>query len=202
MSVVLKAEDAVLVLIDHQDISMTFIRTQSPERAKANNVALAKAAVALDIPSVWSSASEEENKDWWQEGLEEVNPAAYENRIKRTGIIDSWNDPAFVSAIEATGRKSLIMSGTTTDGCLLYTALSAQRAGYVVHVVLDGSGSPFPESEEAARTRMAHEGIILTATNTVIGELAVDWSTPNGARMRQILGETFQKTLGGFDLAS
>ncbi|WP_328997783.1 hypothetical protein OHA18_25350 [Kribbella sp. NBC_00709] len=31
MSVPLKAEDAALVLIDHQVISMSFIRTASPE---------------------------------------------------------------------------------------------------------------------------------------------------------------------------
>jgi len=85
----LRAEDAALVLIDHQNISMTFIRTGSPDIAKANNIALAKTAVALGMPSIWTSASEDENKDWWMEGLEEVDPKAYANRIKRTGIVDS-----------------------------------------------------------------------------------------------------------------
>nr|WP_263428419.1 isochorismatase family protein [Arthrobacter sp. NicSoilB8] len=162
---------------------------------------MVKAASVLDIPSVWTSSTETENKDWWMDGLKEIAPEAYANRIQRTGIVDSWNDPEFVAAVEATGRKTLIMSGTTTDGCLLYTALSARRAGYTVHAVLDAGGSPFADSEAAARVRMAQEGVILTATNTVIGELAVDWATPAGGQMRHILGEALQHNLGEFGLS-
>lgn len=200
MSAPLNARDAALVLIDHQIISMTTIRTQLAEIAERNNVALVKAAAVLGIPNVWTSSNEDENEDWWMPGLEEINPEAYKTRVKRTGIIDSWNDPEFVRAVEATGRRTLIMSGTTNDGCLLYTALNARRAGYEVHAVLDAGGSPFQFSEDAARTRMANAGVILTATNTVLGELAYDWATPEGAELRQILAETFRLTLGEFGL--
>jgi hypothetical protein len=34
--------------------------------------------------------------------------------IDRPGIISSWDDPAFVAAIEKTGRKNLIMAGVTS----------------------------------------------------------------------------------------
>ncbi|MEV0068039.1 MULTISPECIES: isochorismatase family protein [unclassified Amycolatopsis] len=196
----LKAHDAALVLIDQQIISMTTIKTQSPEVARHNTIALAKTASVLGIPSVWTSSTEDENEDWWMPGLEEINPEAYKNRIKRTGIVDSWNDARFVRAVEATGRRTLIMAGTTNDGCLLYTALNARKAGYEVHAVLDAAGSPFQFSEDAARVRMANEGVILTATNTVIGELALDWSTSTGSALRQILAETFTSTLGEFGL--
>jgi nicotinamidase-related amidase len=201
MSQPLVAQDSALILIDHQIISMSLIKTQPPEIAQYNNIALVKAAKILGIPNVWTSSTEEANEDWWMPGLEEVDPDAYANRVKRTGIVDSWNDPAFVRAVEATGRRTLIMSGTTNDGCLLYTALSAKRAGYDVHVALDAGGSPFQISEDAARLRMAAAGIVLSATNTLIGELALDWDTPAGGQLRQVLAETFQHTVGGFGLA-
>ncbi len=114
----LKAEDSALILIDQQILSMAMIKTQSPEISKQNTIALVKAAKILDMPTVWTSSTEDENKDWLMPGLQEINPEAYERRVKRTGIVDSWNDPNFVRAVEATGRRTLIMAGTTNDGCL------------------------------------------------------------------------------------
>jgi nicotinamidase-related amidase len=200
MEATLNAEDSALIMIDQQIISMRFIKTQSPDIAKYNSLALAKAAQVLGIPNVWSSSTEDANEDWWMPGLEEINPDAYARRIKRTGIINAWRDPRFVGAVEATGRRRLIMAGTTNDGCLLYAALSAKRAGYEVHAVLDAAGSAFEVSETAARLRMMQEGVVLTAVDTVIGELAEDWSTPHGLQLRGILGELFHHTFGSFEL--
>ncbi|MGW2622099.1 isochorismatase family protein [Micromonospora taraxaci] len=197
----LKAQDSALILIDHQVISMGFIKTQSPEVAKLNSITLVKAAKVLGMPNVWTSSTEDDNKDWWMPGLEEINPEAYANRIKRTGIVDSWDDPEFVRAVEATGRRTLIMAGTTNDGCLVYTALSAKEAGYEVYAVLDAGGSVFQYSEEIARLRMIQAGVNLITTAAVLGELARDWATPHGAEIRKLLAENLTTTIGGFGLA-
>ena len=77
MSKALKAQDSALILIDHQIISMSMIKTQALEIAKHNNIALVKAAKILGIPSVWTSSNEDANKDWWMPGLEEINRDAY-----------------------------------------------------------------------------------------------------------------------------
>lgn len=197
----IQAQDSALILIDHQVISMGFIRTQSPEVAKLNSVTLVKAAKVLGIPNVWTSSTEDDNHDWWMPGLEEINPEAYANRVKRTGIIDSWDDANFVRAVEATGRRTLIMAGTTNDGCLIYTALSAKRAGYEVYAVLDAGGSVFQYSEEIARLRMVQAGVNLTTTAAILGELAKDWSTPQGGQIRRLLADNLTTTIGGFGLA-
>ncbi|MGW3783514.1 isochorismatase family protein [Micromonospora chokoriensis] len=197
----LKAQDSALILIDHQVISMGFIKTQSPEVAKLNSITLVKAAKVLGMPNVWTSSTEDDNKDWWMPGLEEINPEAYANRIKRTGIVDSWDDPEFVRAVEAAGRRTLIMAGTTNDGCLVYTALSAKEAGYEVYAVLDAGGSVFQHSEEIARLRMIQAGVNLITTAAVLGELARDWATPHGAEIRKLLAENLTTTIGGFGLA-
>jgi nicotinamidase-related amidase len=119
--------------------------------------------------------------------LEEVLPEAYERRVKRAGIVNAWNDPNFKRAVEATGRKQIIMAGVTTDVCLVYPSISMVGEGYQVQAVMDASGSPYDLSEEMARRRMEKAGVVLTATNTLIAELAQDWSTPSGSELVQLL---------------
>jgi hypothetical protein len=58
--------------------------------------------------------------------------------------------------------------------------------------VMDASGSPFDISEEMSRRRMENEGVVLTATNTLMAELAQDWSRPEGG---QLLGILFNEVL-------
>jgi nicotinamidase-related amidase len=114
-------------------------------------------------------------------------PAAFESRIKRAGIVNAWNDENFKAAVEATGRKNLIMAGVTTDVCLVFPAIAARQTGYQVQAVMDASGSPYEISEEMSRRRMEREGVVLTATNTMMAELAQDWSRSEGAQLLQVL---------------
>jgi nicotinamidase-related amidase len=200
MSEPVRAEDSVLVFIDHQVLSMSLMRTLPLETVKANSIALVKAARVLGLPQVWTSSTEDENQDWWMPEMAELDPRAYQDRIKRTGIVDAWNQPEFTEAVKATGRRTLLMAGTSNDGCLQYTALSAHRAGYRVQAVIDAGASAFPASENAALLRMAHEGVTLTSASVLIGELAYDWQTSAGSELRKVLAETFEATLGGFSL--
>jgi hypothetical protein len=93
------------------------------------------------------------------------------------------------------------MAGTTNDGCLIYTALSAKEAGYDVYAVLDAGGSVFEISDNAANLRMMHAGINLTTTAAVLGALAKDWATPEGGEIRKLLAENFTTIFGGFGLS-
>ena len=119
--------------------------------------------------------------------LKDILPEAFEKRVKRKGIVNAWADANFKAAVEATGRKNLIMAGVTTDVCLVFPAIDAVTEGYSVQAVMDASGSPFELSEDMARRRMQDAGVVLTATNTMIAELAQDWSTPQGQQLIQLL---------------
>jgi nicotinamidase-related amidase len=79
------------------------------------------------------------------------------------------------------------MAGVTTDVCLVFPAISARQEGYQVQAVMDASGSPYDISEEMSRQRMESEGVVLTATNTIIAELANDWSRPEGEQLLQVM---------------
>ena len=118
--------------------------------------------------------------------LAEILPDAYQARVQ-TGIVNAWTDKNFKAAVEATGRKNLIMAGVTTDVCLVFPSISAVSDGYRVQAVMDASGSPYEISEEMSRRRMEKAGVVLTATNTIMAELAQDWSSKEGSELISIL---------------
>jgi nicotinamidase-related amidase len=186
------AENSALLLIDHQTGTMKLIKNLALETVKRNTLALAKTAKILKIPVVLTSSQEENLQGPLLPELADLLPEAFAARVRRAGIVNSWADPNFKAAVERTGRKHLIMAGVTTDVCLVYPAISAVREGYLVQAVLDASGSPFDLSEEMARRRMEREGVVLTATNTLMAELAQDWSRPEGG---QLLGILFNEVL-------
>jgi len=184
--------DSALLLIDHQIGTMKLIKNIPLDVVKRNTLALAKTAKILGVPVVLTSSEEQNVQDPLLPELEGILPEAFAARIRRAGIVNAWNDPNFKKAVEATGRRNLIMAGVTTDVCLVYPAISACREGYQVQAVMDASGSPYELSEDMSRRRMEREGVVLTATNTLMAELAQDWSRPEGG---QLLGILFQEVL-------
>ncbi|KAB8330712.1 isochorismatase family protein [Scytonema tolypothrichoides VB-61278] len=181
------SDNSVILFIDHQVGTMQLIKNIPLEVVKRNTLALAKTAKILNIPVVLTSSQEENLQGPLMPELQDILPEAFERRIKRAGIVNAWNDTNFKQAVEDTQRKNIIMAGVTTDVCLVYPAISACREGYNVQAVMDASGSPFDISEEMSRRRMEREGVVLTATNTLMAELAQDWSRPQGGQLLQVL---------------
>jgi isochorismatase family protein len=68
--------------------------------------------------------------------------------------------PTFADAVEATGRRRLIIAGVATEGCVLQSALGALRLGYEANVVVDACGSLGREPHEMAVQRMTVAGVI------------------------------------------
>ena len=181
MSKYFTPENSALLLIDHQVGTMQLIKNIDVERAKRMSLALAKTASILGIPTVLTSSQEDRMQGPLLPELQEILPVAFEGRVKREGIVNAWTD------VNATGRKNLIMAGVTTDVCLVFPAIDAVAEGYNVQAVMDASGSPFELSEDMSRRRMQDAGVVLTATNTMIAELAQNWGTPNGQKLIQLL---------------
>lgn len=179
--------DTALLLIDHQVGTMQLIKNLPFEAVRRNTLALARAARILGLPVVLTSSQEDRVQGPLLPELREILPEAFAARVQRAGIVDAWTDDGFRSAVLATGRRNLLMAGVTTDVCLVFPALSAVAEGFSVQAVLDASGSPFEVSEETSRRRMQQGGVVLTATNTAIAELAQDWSTPHGQQLIQLL---------------
>lgn len=166
---------------------MQLIKNLSLDRVLRNTLALARTAKILGMPVVLTSSQEQNVQGPLISELAQLFPKEFEARVKRAGIVNAWKDPNFANAVRATGRSNLIMAGVTTDVCLVFPAIDAVNEGFTVQAVLDASGSPFDLSEEMSRRRMENAGVVLTATNTMIAELAQDWSRPEGGQLLGIL---------------
>lgn len=182
------AENSALLLIDHQVGTMQLIKNIDKELAAKQSIALAKMAKILGMPVVITSSQEENSQGPILPEIAEILPEAYEARVKRPGVVNAWAYKEFHDAVVATGRKNLIMAGVTTDVCLIFPAIDAATEGFSVQAVMDASGSPSDLSEEFSRQRMHDAGVVLTATNTLMAEIAQDWSTPTG---QQLIGLLF-----------
>lgn len=182
------AENAALLLIDHQVGTMQLIKNIDSELAAKQAIALAKMSKILNLPTVITSSQEDNAQGAILPEIANILPDAYSARIKRPGVVNAWAYPDFRDAVLATGRRNLIMAGVTTDVCLIFPAIDAALEGFAVQAVLDASGSPSDLSEEFSRQRMHDAGVVLTATNTLMAEIAQDWSTPDG---QQLIGLLF-----------
>jgi len=180
-------ESSALVLIDHQIGTLQLVKNIPSDVSLRNAIILAKAAKTLGMPIVMTSSMEDHLQGPIASALQRVAPEATAARIRRTGIVNAWDDPTFEKAVRATDRQQLVMAGVTTDVCLVFPAMGAVADGFAVHAVLDASGSPTDLSEDAARRRMEHAGVVLTATNTIVAELVRDWTRPGGADLVQLM---------------
>ncbi len=181
------ADNSALLLIDHQVGTMQLIKNLPMDHVKRATLALAHTAMALRLPVILTSSQEDRTQGPILPELQQVLPEAYARRIKRAGIVNAWDDENFVKAVQATGRKQLIMAGVTTDVCLIFPSISAVRDGFAVQAVMDASGSPFDLSEELSRQRMHDAGVVLTTANTLMAELVQTWASAAGQQLIGIL---------------
>jgi len=112
--------------------------------------------------------------------------------IDRPGFISAWDDPAFVAAIEKTGRKNLIMAGVTIDVCLAFAATQAIDAGYNMYGVVDASGPLEVTIRENAVARMKDHGIMPINWTTVAAELQRNWTLPTGQDLGRVFHDHYQ----------
>ena len=106
-------ENAAMLLIDYQAGTIKLAQNVPREQIIRNMRALARVAAETGMPLVLTSSMETEFQGPTLNDLKEIAPEAYEKRVKRTGVVDCWDDPNYRAAVEATGRKKLIMAGLT-----------------------------------------------------------------------------------------
>lgn len=179
------ANNAAMLLIDHQNGTMSYVKSMPQDEMKRNTQMLAKTAKILNMPVVLTSSQETNAQGPLMKELETIFPEEFASRIQRAGIVNAMDDENFAAAVKATGRKRVIVAGVTNDVCTVYPALTLLGMGYEVQVVADAGGSASKMSDDMSLRRMEKAGIIVTSTNQVIAELAYDWSTPEGSRIVQ-----------------
>src|SRR6476661_3011846 len=141
-------EDCALVLIDFQKEMFEVIRSETPADLVELNVRLlARTAKGFDVPIVLSTVGvglgfNGPTLPSIVAELEGIEP------IDRTSM-NAFEDDAFRAAVEATGRKRLIIGALHTEICLAFATVQALKNGYDVLYVADAVGG---RSQVAHRT--------------------------------------------------
>jgi nicotinamidase-related amidase len=169
----LSADDAVLLLVDHQVGLFSLVADYPPEEFRNNVLALAGCGKTFNLPTILTTSAETGPNGVIMPELKEMYPDA--PFIPRPGQINAWDNEDFVNAVKKTDRKQLIIAGVVTDVCVAFPTLDALKEGYQVFVVADASGTFNKQVADAALMRMAHAGAVITNWFAVACELQRDW---------------------------
>jgi nicotinamidase-related amidase len=148
---------------------------------------MAKIGRAFALPSVITSSYESGPNGPLMPDLLTLLPDA--PVIRRPGQISAWDNPEFVEAVKATGRRKLIMAGVTTDVCLAFPAMQAAAEGYEVYGVIDASGAHDFATQQMAVQRLVAHGVTPVTWLMVAAELQRDWRNDTAAATGQVFHE-------------
>jgi nicotinamidase-related amidase len=165
-------QDSAVAFIDFQP-QMTFGVASIDRATLINNVTLlAKVAKEFKVPTVLTSVETESFSGYMWPQLLDVFPG--QEVIDRTSM-NSWDSPGFRKAIEATGRKNILLCGLWTEVCVTWPAIEMLGAGYNIYVVEDCCGATSPAAHDAALSRMVQAGAIRLTTIQALLEWQRDW---------------------------
>lgn len=168
----MRPEDSVLVLIDHQPYQLANLNSHDPHMVVNNSTGLAKAAKVFGVPTILTSVVEDRGGHIFPQ-ITDVFPG--QEVIDRT-FINTWEDKKVVDAVKATGRKQLIMAGLWTEVCVAMPAIQAAGEGWDVTVITDASGAVSPEAHEIAIKRMIAAGVNMMTWMALAAEWQRDWA--------------------------
>ena len=166
-------QDSAIVFIDHQP-QMTFGVANIDRATLMNNVTLmAKVAKEFKVPAVVTAVETESFSGYvWPQLLDVFSGQPV---VERTSM-NSWDDAGFRKAIEATGRKNILLTGLWTEVCVTWATLTMLEAGYNIYVVEDCCGATSVAAHEAALSRMVQAGAIRLTTIAALLEWQRDWA--------------------------
>jgi len=165
-------QDSAIVFIDHQP-QMLFGVANSDRATLINNVTLlAKVAKEFRVPAVLTAVETESFSGYIWPQLLDVFPG---QQVVERSSMNSWDDPGFRKAIEATGKKNIVMTGLWTEVCVCWPTIEMLGAGYNIYVVEDCCGATSPAAQEAALSRMVQAGAVRLTTIAALLEWQRDW---------------------------
>lgn len=184
----LTPHNAVITFIDYQPEQYAGVSSMPHDELLANVTALGHVATAFGLPVVLTTVYVRHGMGATNPELRDALPGVEE--IDRT-TMNSWEDPDFRAAIEATGRRKLIIAGLWTEVCVAFPTLDALREGYEVYFVIDAIGGVSKTAHDAAVQRMIQAGARPISVLALACELQRDWGRPQADRLRSIMREYF-----------
>ena len=171
----LTADNAAVILVDHQVALLTGVRDYSTGELKHNVVAFAKAARTLGLPIIVTTSARD---SMWGPTFPELVEALSGIEIIDRSSVNAYDDPRVAAAIEATGRKKLIFAGVSLEVCAAFPAMTAVARGFDAYVAVDASGTFSETKRQVGLLRMQQAGVILSDYATLMVEILKDNARP------------------------
>jgi nicotinamidase-related amidase len=183
----LTADNAAFLFIDNQTSLMLGVQSMDTTVLLSNTTAVAALAKIYDIPAVLTTTHGgiDSPAGFLLPGITEHLPDVAV--IDRLEYLNAMSDVRFADAVRQTGRRKVVLSGITTDFCLVYPAASLIAEGYHVYFVTDASGSWTRQIDDTAILRLVQMGATPINTQALMGELSNSDSVKDlaGAAARQ-----------------
>ena len=181
-----KHDEVALVLIDYQEEMFENIRSEtSADQIELNLRLLIMAAKAFEVPIVLSTVGVEMgvNRPTRQSIIAELPGTAVIDRSS----MNAWEDQAFRTAIEKTGRRRLIFGALYTEICLAFPTVHAIADGYDVGFVADAVGGLSQLAHRTAIDRLVQAGGVPHTSLALVTEFFRDWKSELAGRGREII---------------
>ena len=186
---IIDPNNAALLLIDHQSGLFQTIGDMPMPVLRNHAAALAKMASLAKLPVITTaSVPQGPNGPLIPEIHANAPHATY---VARKGEINAWDNPDFVAAVKATGRKQLIIAGTITSVCMAFPAIAAVQDGYQVFAVVDASGTYSKMAQEITLARIVQAGVVPMDTAAVASELQRTWNRTDAQEWANVYAKIF-----------
>ena len=186
---VIDPDNAAMLLIDHQSGLFQTIGDMPFTSVRAHATALAKMATLAKMPVI-TTASVPQGPNGPL--IPEIHDAApHAQYVARKGEINAWDNPEFVAAVKATGRKQLIIAGTITSVCMAFPSIAAVADGYQVFAVIDASGTYSKMAEEITLARVVQAGVVPMDTAAVASEIQRTWNRDDAQQWAEVYTKIF-----------
>ncbi|KIY02462.1 uncharacterized protein Z520_02601 [Fonsecaea multimorphosa CBS 102226] len=186
----LDKDKAILLIVDHQLGLLQLVKDYTTAEFRNNVLAHAELGKLFDLPTILTTSAETGPNGPLPKEITDMYPNA--PFIRRNGEVNAWDNPDFRAAVEATGRKQVILGGIVTEVCTMFLALSLREAGYSVWANTEASGTATPKLAEDANRRMENAGVHLTGMFGISMFLMKDWrNTPGTAEVLPFLDKYF-----------
>jgi len=180
-------KDAIILLLDHQTGLFQTVKDIPIQDLRANTVVLAKVAELAKAPILTTASEPTGPNGPLMPELAQVAPSA--TYIPRKGEISAWDNEDFKKAVQASGKKTLIIAGVWTSVCVAFPALQTKAEGYNVYAVIDASGDVSAMASQVTLARLAQAGVIPVTTNAVMAEFQRTWARPDAAAYGALYNE-------------
>lgn len=157
--------EAVLVMVDFQTRLAEIVDRK--DLVLPNMLRMIKGCQALDIPILPTVQVPEKLGSI----MPDLEASLDDVPIYPKAVFSALREPNFLTALDQTGRRQVLLTGIEAHVCVLQTGLDLLDAGYQCHMLRDGVFSRKAENHQLALQRIHDAGATISSVEMSLFEL-------------------------------